>query len=73
MALFPHSVNYHLEHHLYPAVPHYRLAELHALLLERGVLDGAEVRSFRETMTRVFGARGSAPDAAARSAGAIAE
>ena len=66
MALFPHSVNYHLEHHLYPAVPHYRLAELHVLLKERGVLDGAEVRTFAETMTRVFGARGSAPDAAAR-------
>ena len=64
MALFPHSVNYHLEHHLYPAVPHYRLAQLHALLKKRGVLDGAEVRTFGETMTRVFGARGSAPDAA---------
>lgn len=64
IALFPHSVNYHLEHHLYPAVPHYRLAQLHALLRERGVLEGAEVRTFRDTMTRVFGARGSAPDAA---------
>ena len=64
MALFPHSVNYHLEHHLYPAVPHYRLAGLHALLRERGVLDGAEVRTFGATMTRVFGARGTAPDAA---------
>ncbi len=65
VALFPHSVNYHLEHHLYPAVPHYRLAELHALLRERGVLEGAEVRTFRDTMTRVFGARGSVRDAAA--------
>ena len=64
VALFPHHVNYHLEHHLYPAVPHYRLAELHALLKERGILDGAEVRTFRDTMHRVFGARGSAPDAA---------
>ena len=64
IALFPHSVNYHLEHHLYPAVPHYRLAELHALLRERGVLEGAEVRTFCDTMTRVFGARGSAQDAA---------
>ena len=72
MALFPHSVNFHLEHHLYPAVPHYRLAELHALLLARGVLDGAEVRTFRETMTRVFGARGSAPDAARPAARAMA-
>lgn len=64
MALFPHSVNYHLEHHLYPAVPHYRLAELHAVLKERGIFEGAEVRTFRDTMHRVFGARGSAPDAA---------
>ena len=64
MALFPHHVNYHLEHHLYPAVPHYRLAELHALLKERGILEGAEVRPFADTMNRVFGARGSAPDAA---------
>ena len=72
MALFPHSVNYHLEHHLYPAVPHYRLAELHVLLKARGVLDGAEVRTFGKTMTRVFGARGSAPDAA-RLSGATAQ
>ena len=57
VALFPHNVNYHLEHHLYPAVPHYRLPELHRILKERGVLDGAEVRTFAETMRRVFAAR----------------
>ncbi len=56
-ALFPHNVNYHLEHHLYPAVPHYRLPELHRILKERGVLDGAEVRTFRDTMRRVFAER----------------
>ena len=72
MALFPHSVNYHLEHHLYPAVPHYRLAELHALLTSRGILDEAEVRTFRDTLHRVFGARGSAPDAAKMAARAAA-
>ena len=72
MALFPHHVNYHLEHHLYPAVPHYRLAELHALLKERGILEGAEVRPFADTMRRVFGARGSAPDAAKAAAKAAA-
>ena len=31
----PHSVGYHLEHHLYPQVPFYRLASLHGLLMQR--------------------------------------
>jgi fatty acid desaturase len=30
--LNPHHVAYHLEHHLYPAVPHYHLPALHAAL-----------------------------------------
>lgn len=29
----PHHVGYHLEHHLYPAVPFYHLPKLHALLM----------------------------------------
>jgi fatty acid desaturase len=57
--LFPHHVNYHVEHHLYPAVPHYRLPELHRALRERGVLDGAEVRPLAQTLRRVFAPRGS--------------
>lgn len=57
LALFPHHVNYHLEHHLYPAVPHYRLPALHRLLLQRGVLEGAEVRDVADTWRRVFTAR----------------
>ncbi len=61
--LFPHHVNYHVEHHLYPAVPHYRLPELHRLLGSRGVLDGAEIRPFVDTMRRVFAPRGSIPEA----------
>ncbi len=52
--LFPHHVNYHLEHHLYPAVPHYRLPALHRLLLGKGVLAGAEVRDVAETLRAVF-------------------
>lgn len=60
VALFPHHVNYHLEHHLYPAVPHYHLAALHARLREVGALEDAEVRPFRDTMRRVFAERGSA-------------
>lgn len=32
----PIRVNFHLEHHVMPAVPHYRLPRLHRLLRERG-------------------------------------
>lgn len=31
--IFPLSQNYHLPHHLYPTVPHYRLKKLHDLLM----------------------------------------
>jgi fatty acid desaturase len=55
--LFPHHVNYHLEHHLYPAVPHYRLPALHGLLQSKGALAGAEVRDISDTMNRVFAPR----------------
>ncbi|MBL8383178.1 MAG: fatty acid desaturase [Burkholderiales bacterium] len=64
IALFPHHVNYHLEHHLYPAVPHYNLPALHARLRAAGALDGAEVRPFAQTMRRVFAARGAPPEGA---------
>ena len=57
--------NYHLEHHLYPAVPHYRLPALHAALRAQGALDGAQVGAFAETWRRVYAER---PDAAARTA-----
>jgi len=52
--LFPHHVNYHVEHHLYPAVPHYRLKQLHRVLASRGLLDGAEVRVIGTTMRMIF-------------------
>ena len=39
-AIFPHHVNYHLEHHLYPAVPHYRLPQLHRLMVAKGCARG---------------------------------
>jgi len=64
---FPHHVNYHIEHHLYPAVPHYRLPALHARLLAIGALEGAEVRPFAQTLRRVFAPRGSIPEALPRS------
>lgn len=55
--MFPHHVNYHVEHHLFPAVPHYRLPQLHAELAQRGVLQHAEVRRLPDTFGRVFAAR----------------
>jgi fatty acid desaturase len=33
-SVFPLGMDYHLPHHLFPLVPHYRLPQLHALLLE---------------------------------------
>lgn len=36
LTVAPHHVNFHLEHHLLPTVPHYRLKRLHALLWARG-------------------------------------
>lgn len=33
-AVFPFGQDYHLPHHMYATVPHYRLKRLHALLME---------------------------------------
>jgi fatty acid desaturase len=57
LVLFPHHVNYHLEHHLYPAVPHYHLPRLHRLLQGKGALDGAEVKDVGATWRTVFADR----------------
>lgn len=39
----PHNVNFHIEHHLYPSVPFFRLPELHRLLSERGAIPATNV------------------------------
>ena len=31
--LIPNNINYHIEHHLYPSVPFYRLPEIHNFLM----------------------------------------
>jgi fatty acid desaturase len=49
-------VHYHIEHHLYPSIPHYRLAECHRRLRARGVLDGAEVATLPEVLRKIFAA-----------------
>jgi fatty acid desaturase len=60
LVLFPHHVNYHVEHHLFPAVPHYHLPRLHHELARRSVIARAEMRPLAETWRRVFAARGAA-------------
>jgi fatty acid desaturase len=58
--VFPHRVNYHIEHHLYASVPHYNLPALHREMTGRGMLEGAEVVSFRATLRKIFANRASA-------------
>ena len=53
-------MNYHIEHHLYASVPHYNLPELHREMAARGMLEGAEVVSFRATLRKIFASRASA-------------
>lgn len=62
---FPHHVNYHIEHHLYPAIPHYHLPAAHAALAAKGAFDGAEVRPFTDAIRRGFQPKGSIPEAIA--------
>jgi fatty acid desaturase len=58
--LFPHHVNYHIEHHLYASVPHYHLPRLHREMRERGMLESAEVVPFPATLRKIFAPRASA-------------
>ena len=55
--IFPHQVNYHIEHHLYASVPHYNLPALHRELAARGALEGAELLPFRATLRKIFANR----------------
>jgi fatty acid desaturase len=62
--IFPHNVNYHVEHHVYASVPQYNLPELHREMHTRGMLRGAEIVPFRVTLTKIFAERGAAASAA---------
>jgi fatty acid desaturase len=55
--IFPHHVNYHIEHHLYASVPHYNLPRLHREMAQRGLLQGAELVPFRHTLGKIFAER----------------
>ena len=53
--IFPHHVHYHLEHHLYPSLPHYSLPKAHRALRDAGLLDGAEVRPVGQAARMAWG------------------
>jgi fatty acid desaturase len=55
--IFPHHVNYHIEHHLYASVPHYHLPALHREMAGRGMLESAELVSFGVTVRKIFSER----------------
>jgi fatty acid desaturase len=55
--LFPHKVNYHVEHHLYPSVPHYNLPACHQACRDAGMLEGAEVVPIGEALAKIFADR----------------
>jgi fatty acid desaturase len=53
----PHNVGFHLEHHLFMFVPHYKLRKAHRMLREAGVLERAEVASsYLEVLRRATSA-----------------
>ena len=51
LLIAPNCVNFHLEHHLLPTVPHYNLRRMHGMLRERGALGQACVaRGYAEVL-----------------------
>ena len=60
--LNPHHVGYHLEHHLYPGVPHYHLPRLHAALAATGRFDDAFVeRRYTDSFAAIAGPPSAGP------------
>jgi fatty acid desaturase len=54
--LAPHNINYHLEHHLFPNIPHYNLKRLHECLMQnKGFQEHAIIaQSYREVFYNAF-------------------
>lgn len=47
----PHNVNYHVEHHLYPAVPFHQLPKLHKLMMSKGMVPAENIfRGYRQVL-----------------------
>lgn len=63
MALAPYWVNYHLEHHLFPWMPAWRLPGVHRLLKARGLGEGMELQpSYAAVLKRASARREPARD-----------
>lgn len=45
MIFAPHYAHYHLEHHIYPAIPYYNLPKVHKLMRERGHIPESQIYS----------------------------
>jgi fatty acid desaturase len=58
LLIAPNRVNFHLEHHILPTVPHYNLPRMHRLLRERGVLATACVTTGYQSVLRLAASRG---------------
>ena len=64
--IFPHQVNYHIEHHLYASVPHYNLPALHREMRANRILEQAEVMPFALTLRKIFAERAATFSSAGR-------
>ena len=55
----PHNVNYHLEHHLFPSVPFFRLGQLHERLMQDDVFarEAHVTHGYMNMMREVFKAQ----------------
>lgn len=54
LTVAPNSVNYHLEHHLLPSIPPYRLHRLHTLMQERGFYKQADIANgYRQVIAKL--------------------
>lgn len=57
LLIAPNCVNFHLEHHLLPTVPHYNLRRMHRMLRERGALARACVAEGYPAVLRLAASR----------------
>ncbi|MDF1732560.1 MAG: fatty acid desaturase family protein [Minwuia sp.] len=51
---FPCNVHFHVEHHMYPAIPFYNLPAAHRAMRAHGLAAEAEVRALGDTLRRVM-------------------
>lgn len=55
LTVAPNNVNYHLEHHVLPSVPCYHLKEFHQFMLDKGVLENADLcHGYGEVIQRLI-------------------